>query len=67
MTKLDPQTTGLTIAAARKMMLILEDCFPLDLDAQATLVRRLRSDFPEFSWDKIQQCPMIVMVGEKNA
>ena len=55
----------MTLAEARTMMLILEDCFPLNLEAQKVLLRRLRSDFPDFTWDKIQQCPMIIMVGEK--
>jgi len=55
----------MTLAEARTMMLILEDCFPPNLEAQKVLLRRLRSDFPDFTWDKIQQCPMIIMVGEK--
>lgn len=56
----------LSLRDAQSMMSILEDCFPLDLDAQSTLVRRLRETYPQFTWDKIQQMPMIIMVGDRK-
>lgn len=58
--------TTLSLRDAKNMMSILEDCFPLDLDAQSILARRLRETYPQFNWDKIQQMPMIIIVGEKN-